>query len=377
MSSKPKQRGIPTIVMNQLSSKACLVTGGAGFIGCALSSHLAALFDRVVAVDNLHPQIHARQVRPTALDEACELMVQDVTESATWDSVLSNFKPDFIVHLAAETGTGQSLRESTRHAMVNVVGTTQMLDGLARHNHYPEAIVLTSSRAIYGEGAWQRSDGSCFYPGQRNRSQLESATWDFPDARPMPFAASQTQPSPTSIYGATKFTQELVLRAWCLAFGVAPRVLRLQNAFGPGQSLTNPYTGIVSLFVRMAKSGQSIPLYEDGKMARDFVLIDDVTSAIIAALGSGGRDLVLDIGTGRATSIQEVAEIIARRYGAPAPHICGKYRDGDVRHAVCDISPTIASLDWAPAFDLETGLDRLCKWIDDEEIVAPVAPESQ
>lgn len=363
--------------MNRLSSKRCLVTGGAGFIGCELSSHLAALFNRVVVVDNLHPQIHARQARPPALDWACELVVKDVIDSATWDSVLSNFEPDFIVHLAAETGTGQSLRESTRHAMANVVGTSQMLDGLARHDQYPEAIILTSSRAIYGEGAWQRSEGSIFYPGQRSRSQLESAIWDFPDARAMPFAASLTRPSPTSIYGATKYTQELVLRAWCLAFGVAPRILRLQNVYGPGQSLTNPYTGIVSLFVRVAKSGESIPLYEDGKMTRDFVLVDDVASAILAALVCEDRDLVLDVGTGRATSIQEVAEIIARRYGAPAPHICGKYRDGDVRHAACDISPTIAALGWTPAFDLETGLDRLCKWIDDQEIIAPVVLDSQ
>lgn len=346
----------------------CLVTGGAGFIGCALSPQLAGLFGHVVAIDNLHPQIHARRERPSALHAACELRIEDVTNPRTWDELLPVFRPDVIIHLAAETGTGQSLMESSRHAMVNVVGTTQMLDGLSRHEHFPQTMILSSSRAIYGEGAWQCSDGSIFYPGQRTRLQLEAAAWDFPDACPKPFVATQTQAAPTSVYGATKLTQEHLIRAWCFAFGTSPRILRLQNVYGPGQSLTNPYTGIVSLFVRMAKAGQSIPLYEDGMMTRDFIIVNDVASAIIAALASDHEDLLADIGTGRATTIQEVAEIIARRYGAPAPHVCGKYRDGDVRHAACEIDRSCALLEWKPEIDLETGLNRLCAWIDDQNI---------
>ena len=115
----------------------CLVTGGAGFIGTAMSADLADRFDRVVAIDNLHPQIHPTRDRPADLADGVELVVADVTDTAAWDALLADVTPDVVVHLAAETGTGQSLAESTRHAMTNVVGTTQMLDALLRHEKLP------------------------------------------------------------------------------------------------------------------------------------------------------------------------------------------------------------------------------------------------
>nr|WP_318289438.1 NAD-dependent epimerase/dehydratase family protein [Paraburkholderia sp. BL8N3] len=273
--------------------RTCLVTGGAGFIGCAISSTLVRHFDRVVALDNMHPQIHATPDRPARLDPKVELVVGDVTLSETWNSLLQTVKPDVVIHLAAETGTGQSLTEGTRHAMVNVVGTTQMLDAFVRFESVPRRIVLTSSRAVYGEGAWQDAAGTITYPGQRSKVQLEQGVWDFPGLKCLPFEATRTQPRPTSIYGATKLTQEMVLSAWALSFGVEVGLLRLQNVYGPGQSLSNPYTGIVSLFARLARGGKSIPLYEDGEIVRDFVFIDDVSEAVTGIAtakkaGSGG-----------------------------------------------------------------------------------------
>ena len=248
-------------------SRNCLVTGGAGFIGCAISASLKSQFDRVVAVDNMHPQIHPTELRPAMLDPALELVKGDVTMLETWDALLPGFKPNTVIHLAAETGTGQSLTEGTRHANVNVVGTTQMLDAFVRHDAMPRRVVLTSSRAVYGEGAWADKAGKVSYPGQRSRAMLEAKQWDFPGLTCLPFEAMRTEPRPTSIYGATKLTQELVLRVWALSFGVEIGVLRLQNVYGPGQSLSNPYTGIVSLFARLAKAGNVIPVYEDGNLS--------------------------------------------------------------------------------------------------------------
>ena len=344
----------------------CLVTGGAGFIGCAISSGLARHFGRVVALDNLHPQIHPDPVRPAALDPKVELSIGDVTDETAWDRLLAGVQPDVIVHLAAETGTGQSLTEGSRHASVNVVGTTRMLDALARHGQTPHKIVLSSSRAVYGEGAWKNlSTGAISYPGQRSKAQLDRKEWDFPGLACLPFEALETQPRPTSIYGATKLAQEHVLAAWALSFGTQLGVLRLQNVYGPGQSLTNPYTGIVPFFARVAREGKSIPVYEDGEIVRDFVFIDDVADAILrVATGPGASATPYDIGAGQATTIHDLARMIAKLYGAPAPHINGAYRNGDVRHAVCDIARTTAGLDWRPRCDVARGVAALCAWID-------------
>ena len=346
-------------------STTCLVTGGAGFIGCALSSTLPDHFDRVVAMDNLHPQVHPTQDRPTDLDERVEFVKGDVTSPQDWDALLADVTPTAVIHLAAETGTGQSLTEATRHAAVNVVGTTQLLDALVRHETLPERIVLTSSRAVYGEGAWKDADGALSYPGQRSRAMLESGTWDFPGLTATPFNSHQVVPAPTSVYGSTKLAQEHILRSWCLAMNVTPVLYRLQNVYGPGQSLINPYTGIVSLFAQKAKAGEVIPVYEDGEIIRDFVFIDDVASAIVAGtLHSGANAHPYDIGSGEATSIMRLAKTTAAHYGAPAPEVNGKFRDGDVRHASCTIEESKAALGWEPQVMVEEGVRRLCDWID-------------
>ncbi len=348
------------------------MTGGAGFIGCAISPALAEAFERVVVVDNLHPQIHESGARPDALDPRAELVVADVAEGSTWDLVLQDVTPDVIIHLAAETGTGQSLEESTRHTRVNVVGTSQLLDGLNRHKKLPRRIVLSSSRAIYGEGAWQAADGRTFYPGQRTSATLDQAQWDFPGATPVAMQASETFPAPVSVYGATKLAQENILQAWSKSYGVETVILRLQNVYGPGQSLINPYTGIMSLFCRMAMGGKSIPLYEDGEVRRDFVLIDDVASAIVAgAVSTTVQGDPMDIGSGEFQTIGTAAKLIADHYGAPEPHVTGQYRQGDVRHAWADISAAKAVLGWEPRYNLARGIERLATWIDAQPDVQP------
>ena len=350
------------------STQTVLVTGGAGFIGCAISSGLVDRFDRVVVLDNMHPQIHASPNRPAELADNAELIVGDVTIRGDWDELLADVTPDVVIHLAAETGTGQSLEESTRHASVNVVGTSQMLDALNRHDKRPRRIVLTSSRAVYGEGAWERTaTGDVIYPGQRSLEILERAEWDFPGATPTAMRAGSVFPAPVSVYGATKLAQEQLIEVWSKSYGIEAVVLRLQNVYGPGQSLINPYTGIMSLFCRLAKEGVSIPLYEDGEVRRDFVLIDDVASALIKATTAGeGLRKPVDIGAGEIQTIRTAAELIAAYYDAPAPHVTGQYRHGDVRHAWADISAAQRELDWQPAFSLAEGIQRLASWIDDQ-----------
>lgn len=348
-------------------TRTCLLTGGAGFIGCAISKGLAETFDQVVAVDNLHPQVHATQERPAALDARVQLQVADVTHAADWDRLLAAVRPDVVVHLAAETGTGQSLTEATRHAQVNVVGTTQMLDALVRHEALPERIVLTSSRAVYGEGLWADDSGQTTYPGQRTHAMLEAGQWDFPGLTPTAQQSSQVQANPANVYAATKYCQENLVASWCGSFGVAPVLFRLQNVYGPGQSLINPYTGIVSLFVRLAKQGKSIPVYEDGQIIRDFVFIDDVAAAVVAgALHPGPQTTPYDIGLGERTTIMDIAQTVASRYGAPAPHITGQFRDGDVRAAWADTTAARTGLGWEPQVSVTEGLSRLCDWIDKE-----------
>lgn len=218
-------------------TRTCLVTGGAGFIGCAISRDLADAFDRVVALDNMHPQIHPSQERPVELDERVELRRLDVCVAEGWDRLLVEAAPDVIVHLAAETGTGQSLTEASRHASVNVVGTTQILDALVRHEVRPDKIVLASSRAVYGEGRWTDAEGRASYPGQRTHAMLEAGQWDFAGLTPSVQSSTAVMASPANVYAATKFCQENLVTSWCGSFGVTPVLYRLQNVYGPGQSL--------------------------------------------------------------------------------------------------------------------------------------------
>jgi dTDP-L-rhamnose 4-epimerase len=351
-------------VTASLENCTVLVTGGAGFIGCAISQRLAPLVGSYVVLDNLHPQVHSARVRPADLHESATLVVGDVTEAPAWDGLLAEHSPDVVIHLAAETGTGQSLTESTRHAHVNVVGTTQMLDAFTRFERRPSHILLSSSRAVYGEGAWQRTDGEIFYPGQRTHAQLERGQWDYSEAISLPSSVGVTTPDPTSVYGATKLAQEQILRSWAQSFSVPTTVLRLQNVYGPGQSLTNSYTGIVALFSQLARRGESIPLYEDGDVTRDFVFIDDVADAFVAAAQRPPAiSRAADIGSGERSSIAQMATLLAQHYDAPLPKVNGMFRDGDVRHAHCSISSAQALLEWEPRWSLAAGLAKLQDWL--------------
>ncbi|MBB3752996.1 dTDP-L-rhamnose 4-epimerase [Mycolicibacterium sp. BK634] len=349
------------------SHKTVLITGGAGFIGSALARRLVEAGYDVAVMDILHPQVHAEGA-VIDLPPSVRLFTGDVTHAPDCDAVLRLVKPAQIVHLAAETGTAQSLSEATRHGSVNVVGTTQLLDALGRCGHVPDQLVLASSRAVYGEGAWQ-AGSDIFYPQPRSHAQLVAGIWDpqGPTGEPaVPLASSaiQTEPRPTNIYAATKLAQEHILAAWTSAHDTKLSVLRLQNVYGPGQSLTNSYTGIVALFARLSLQKQALEVYEDGRIVRDFVFIDDVVEGLFAAIETpAAPSRYVDIGSGVPTTIHELAQQLAAICGAPEPVVVGKFRDGDVRAARCDIEPATAELGWRPKWSLEEGTRALLEWI--------------
>jgi len=352
--------------------KVIIITGGAGFIGSALARRLGSNGLPIVAVDILHPQIHPEQKRPDELPSFVTLHVGDVTQSATWDEVLMRWEPEIVIHLAAETGTGQSLTEATRHADVNVVGTTTMLDAFSRRGIRPKHLVLASSRAVYGEGAWCDEHGSVFYPAPRSHRILAARKWDplppcgIGRVTALPHSAARVFPAPTSVYGATKLAQEHILTAWCGAMQIPLSILRLQNVYGPGQSPFNAYTGIITLFIRLARKGHRLEIYEDGKIGRDFVFIDDVISALVAGISSPPIERrTLDVGSGVATTIFEAGSTVASQHKAPAPEICGKFRDGDVRWAVADPGPLAEQLNVKAQVSFEEGARRVADWLID------------
>ncbi|CAN5254719.1 NAD-dependent epimerase/dehydratase family protein [soil metagenome] len=353
-----------------MSSRSVLITGGAGFIGSALTRRLTDAGYDVTVMDILHPQVHAEHAA-IDLPPSTRLLTGDVTHAPDCDAVLRLVKPSQIVHLAAETGTAQSLSEASRHGSVNVVGTTQLLDALSRSGHVPHQLVLASSRAVYGEGAWQ-SGSDIFYPPPRSHAQLVDGIWDprgptGEPAVPLASGAHRTEPRPTNIYAATKLAQEHILAAWAAAHDTNLSVLRLQNVYGPGQSLTNSYTGIVALFARMAREQRVLDIYEDGRILRDFVYIDDVVEALFAAIEApAAPQRCVDIGSGTPTTIFELAQKLATICAAPAPVIGAKFRDGDVRAARCDIEPAMKQLQWRPKWALEAGLRALLEWIAEQ-----------
>jgi dTDP-L-rhamnose 4-epimerase len=262
------------------------------------------------------------------------------------------------------------LTEATRHAHVNVVGTTTMLDALSRHDMRPSHMLLASSRAVYGEGAWRDVDGTVFYPPPRSHDVLANKQWDPSSpsggSKPSPclHSAATVSPNPTSVYGATKLAQEHILTAWCGAMRVPLSVFRLQNVYGPGQSPFNAYTGIITLFHRLARQGKQLEVYEDGQIGRDFVYIDDVVSALAAGLRQVPADRrTLDVGAGVATTIYEAACTVAALHGAPAPLVCEKFRDGDVRWAVADATGLAGALGVKAQIPFQEGVRLVGEWL--------------
>ncbi len=360
--------------------KHILITGGAGFIGSTLSLQLIEKGYRVTVLDNLHPQIHGTDPATTSplyrsIKDKVEFIKGDVVNPADWEKALKG--QHIIVHLAAETGTGQSMYEIARYTNVNVSGTAILLDHLTNQQHTIEKVVVASSRAIYGEGKYlSKSTQQYHYPVSRKEADLQQGIFELRDPDneneflEVCATDEQSKIQPNSIYGLTKYHQEQALMICCKSLDIPCVAFRYQNVYGVGQSLTNPYTGILSIFSTRIKQHKPINIFEDGMESRDFVFIDDVVNATIAGIEKETANYhAFNVGTGTATSVLEVAQTLMRNYDIEIPlEVTGQYRKGDIRHNFADISLLKEHLDIVPSVDFASGIALFCNWVNQQSI---------
>lgn len=352
-----------------------LITGGAGFIGFHLARALLGAGHGVRILDNLAPQIHGPVPAGLEwlLDERIEFIRGSVNQEDTVKRALADV--DVLVHLAAETGTGQSMYEIARYCDVNVGGTARLLDVLANAGaRKPRRIVLASSRSIYGEGAYvcpacapERRQ----YPQGRGMAQLAAHRWEHAcpacggDLAPVP-TAEDDPAQPASIYAATKYAQEDLIRVACSALDMDFAILRLQNVYGEGQSLNNPYTGILSIFSTRIRRGQVLPIFEDGLETRDFVHVQDVASAFLAAVESPkSLGKVINVGSGEKTTVADIAAHLSRAFGVKPDLVTTReFRLGDIRHNCADIGCLREDLGLMPTVSIQQGMARFAEWVN-------------
>jgi len=322
--------------------------------------------------DNLSPQIHGPVPDMSKLrllrNSHVEVFRGDVSRASDWATALED--AGAVIHLAAETGTAQSMYAIAHYSETNVGGTSRLLDYLANHRHAVRKIVLASSRAVYGEGAYLCQDCGLVYPPARSEKMFRSSRWQ--PVCPTCKAAIQAAPTPenapmapASIYAATKLSQEHLVRIATMALGIPAVIFRFQNVYGEGQSLQNPYTGMLSIFSNQLRLGKTIRLYEDGRESRDFVHVSDVARAVGMALSSDQADgATLNVGSGHSTSVEQIALLLQDRFENKTPPIVsGEYRLGDVRHGYADLGAIRVRLQFTPEISLADGLTRFADWV--------------
>ena len=361
--------------------KQVLITGGAGFIGTHLARRLLAEGHEVTILDSFTPQIHGgADALPQDLTGYVRLVRGDVRDKDVFHAALGG--QDAVVHLAAETGTGQSMYEIGRYAEVNLIGTALLMEYLVSPGSKIAKIVTASSRAIYGEGKYACPAHGTVYPEARLETDMEAGR--FEPVCPVcaaPCAALPTDEAsrlaPSSFYGLTKQVQEQMTLLFGRTCGVPATALRYQNVYGPGQSLHNPYTGILAIFSNQARAGQPIYIFEDGQESRDFVYIDDVVDATVRALrpDAAGGDAI-NVGSGVRTSVHEVVAEIVRFFGsASAVSVTGGFRLGDIRHNFADLARAEARLGYRPRWAFADGLAEFLRWAQAQAAEAGAASQ--
>lgn len=356
-----------------------MVTGGAGFIGSNLALKLVEKGYRVTVLDNLSPQIHGENPEHTSplyrsIIGKVTFINGSVTSREDWLKALRG--QECVVHLAAETGTGQSMYEIQKYVEVNIGGTALLLDLLTNTEHTVKKVVVAESRAIYGEGRYYSPElGRYVYPEPRNDADMREKDFEvkYPGcSQPLELVAT-TEDSlihPTSVYGITKQVQGQLVHLVCPSIGIAAVSYRYQNVYGPGQSLSNPYTGILSIFSTRIKNGNEINIFEDGKETRDFVYIDDVVEATLLGIEKEeANGHTFNIGTGVATDVLTVARTLIGKYGLQVPlRVSGNYRLGDIRHNYADISLARELLGFETRWDFDRGITRFVDWVNAQEV---------
>ncbi len=345
-----------------------LITGGAGFVGSHLADELLASGYRVRVLDNLSPQVHGpEKKRPSYLDREVELVVGDVRDADTLRRALVGVEAVF--HFAAMVGVGQSMYQIERYTSVNQLGTAVLLEALAERRL--ARLVVASSMSIYGEGLYRRPDGTLVPGSQRSLEQLKARDWEVRDpdgALLCPVPTPETkQPELPSVYALSKYAQERMCLTVGQTYGIPTVALRFFNIYGPRQSLSNPYTGVLAIFASRFLNDRPPLVNEDGLQRRDFVHVRDVARACRLALevaDAAGR--VFNIGSGQTTTILGVARRMADVLGKDSlqPVVTGEYRMGDVRHCFPDISLARQVLGYRPEITLEEGLVELAAWLE-------------
>jgi dTDP-L-rhamnose 4-epimerase len=342
-----------------------LITGGAGFIGKWLIRNLPA-DAAITVIDSVDPQVHRSQTDfSEELLKRATCIKADVRDQDAY--LEASEGTDVVVHLASQTGTGQSMYEMSRYIQHNVEGTTRLLEVLSQLQQKPRRIVLTSSRAVYGEGAF--TDGTAIaYSKGRRVEDLQAGRWEIHDESgkelaPLPMREDYL-PQPTSIYGLTKLWQEQLIESYAKTNQIDYAIFRLQNVYGPEQELHNPYTGIIGIFTSLITQKGEVELFEDGKMSRDFIFVADVATALTKAIYyQGSLSQTFNVGSNKPTTLVELVNLIAATLGKELKiNYSGRFRVGDIRHAVADMSRyTSIFQDWQPT-SLEQGLAKYMRW---------------
>jgi dTDP-L-rhamnose 4-epimerase len=357
-----------------------LITGGAGFIGSHLADELIREGHYVRALDVMSPQVHGdHQGRPDYLHPEVDLQRGDVRDPAAVRRALDGI--DVVYHFAAAVGVGQSMYEIEHYISTNAVGTAVLLEALVRQPVH--RLIVASSMSIYGEGLYAGIDGRLVESVDRPIEQLARGEWEPRDQDGVPLAPLPTpeskRPSLSSIYAMSKYDQERMCLMVGRAYAIPTVALRFFNVYGTRQALSNPYTGVLAIFASRLLNDRAPMIFEDGLQRRDFVSVADVVQACRLALEvEGAAGHVFNIGSGESFTVREVAELLQsclqRRI---EPEITGKYRVGDIRHCVADITQARVVLGYEPRVQLERGLPELAEWLREQTADDRVADASR
>ncbi len=350
----------------------CLVTGGAGFIGSHLGDALIEGGHEVRVIDSLVKQVHPGGKVPEYLNPKAEFIKGDVTSK---DDLLQALEGvEWVFHLAGAVGVGQSMYEIARYTHANSYGTGLLLDLIVNTKNDVKKMMVAASKSSYGEGCYKCEKCGVVRPPLRGEKQLKKKDWE--PKCPVCGGELKVAPTPeeaeqkcTSIYAINKKNQEEMVLCTGRAYNIPAVALRYFNAYGPRQSLSNPYNGVAAIFMSRIKNGKSPLIFEDGKQTVDVVSIHDIKRATLQCMEKSEADYQsINIGCGIPLSIAGIAETIAKVYGADIkPEITGQFRTGDTRHCYADISRAKELLGWEPKVSFEEGMRELAEWSKDAE----------
>ncbi len=343
-----------------------LVTGGAGFIGSFIVDALIKTGHDVRIFDNLDPQVHS-DGKPDYINPKAEFILGDITNRKQLSKALEDV--EIIFHEASAVGVGQSMYKIAHYTKVNSYGTALLLDLIVNSNNNVKKIIFASSMVSYGEGLYKCEDDGLVRPGLRPEKQLKAKEWECK----CPICKKEIKPVPTpedikqnsvSIYAINKKNQEEMMLNVGKIYGIPIVALRYFNVFGPRQSLSNPYTGVVAIFMSRIKNNNPPIVYEDGLQTRDFISVYDVVNANLLAMEkNSGNYQVFNVGSGNPITIKSIAETIAKLYGKNIkPNISGKFRKWDIRHCYADISKIRDKLEFEVKTSFEEDLKELISW---------------